>query len=139
MRQDTEREILLQNLLAMGASLLHRSAKAMRSGHIPTQTLLVVECEIWFSEAHKSLLALISAQERAKPGSAPSAERPGENWKAPPATAGLSPASDATSTPPDTKLEVPSSEESSGRTIKPLKTQEKPSINALSYFFVTKP
>jgi hypothetical protein len=115
MRPLSDRELLLQNLLAMGSVLLFRSAQAMRSGDRATQIGLVIECEAWFSETRVSLSQVLNSEDSVGSGtSAPPAESAGVKWNSPPGDNTSSPSSPANSTEPPTESEDTSSPPSSG-------------------------
>ena len=84
MRSPTPRELALQNLLAMGATLLFRSAEAMRGGNRATQLGLVIECEAWFSEARDTLSRAIHSEGGAASHTpVPPAPSSGVAWNSP--------------------------------------------------------
>lgn len=57
MRPITERELLLQNLVATGANLLYRASHAL-SNSTPeaTREAVIIEVETWFAESKQSII-----------------------------------------------------------------------------------
>lgn len=94
-----DREQLLQNLLAMGSTLLFRCSKAMAENDRVLQLTLVAECEIYFSEALSSLSAAHSEDTTAVSfASAPPVVSYGEKLSWGPPGSGLSLPSDVPNT-----------------------------------------
>ncbi len=140
MREPTERELFLQNLLATSAILVYRSAKAMASGNTAEQQLLVIECNQWFSETRASLLGEISSEEtrRDTSTSARPAEMPGEKWKSPPSETSSFQAGPVSNTETPSTVAGVSSTESPGSTIPRKEISLTPSQRAAMNFFLMK-
>ncbi len=140
MREPTDRELYLQNLLATSAILVYRSAKAMASGNAQEQQLLVIECNQWFSETRASLLGEISSEETRKATStfvAPAATL-GEKWKSPSGETTSSPPGLASNTETPSTVGEVSSTESPGSIIPRKETSLTPSQRAAMNFFLMK-
>jgi len=126
----TPREVYLQNLLAMAATLLFRATTELRSGSLVSQKLLVIECEAWFSETRNSLTAALSAEVyEVSPTSAEPAETSGDEFSSPVKDVGWSRPPLANPTEIGESEGVSSSPSSTGTT-----PPEAPKKNALQAF-----
>ncbi len=141
MREPTDRELYLQNLLATSAVLVYRSAKAMAAGSYQEQQLLVIECNQWFSEVKSSLSAEIRSAEsrRVIPTPAPPAESNGVAWKRGGTATGLTPPGLVKTTETNSTEGGASSTESLGLTSPPSEASLTPSQLAAMTFFGMKP
>ena len=86
MRDYTERELILNNLLAMAATLVYRSARAMaKPENQSEQAGLIIECEAWFFETKYTLSQIVTSEAivKATDISAQPVESYGVNWKSP--------------------------------------------------------
>lgn len=55
MRENSPRETLLQNLLAVSSVLLYRSTKLLHDGTMAARESLVIEIEEWFAESQAAI------------------------------------------------------------------------------------
>ena len=140
MRDYSERELLLQNLLATAATLVYRASRAMGEGNLVSQKVLVIECEAWFSETKLSLSAALASEATAPviPTPARPAENSGDVWKSPPVSQGkpgLTPPGPAKTTETPSTEGEGSSSESAGVTIPQPSPWKKPSNESALNFF----
>lgn len=61
MQELSKREIILQNLLAQAATLLFKTSKALNP---LTQEELIIQCEEWFVEAPRIIIACLAETEK---------------------------------------------------------------------------
>jgi len=144
MRDYSERELLLQNLLATAATLVYRASRAMGENNLVAQKVLVIECETWFSETKESLSAALASGATAPviPTPAPPAGNNGDVWKSPPVTRekpGLIPPGLVKNTETPSTEGVPSYKESAGGISPARVISTKPSNASAMAFFGMKP
>ena len=83
MRDNSARELLLQNRLALAATLLFQASQILNGREKCNLPILLLEIEGFFSETKNLLAAELAAEVRAAamPTSAPPAEKSGERWR----------------------------------------------------------
>lgn len=130
------REVFLQNLLAMAATLLYRATKAMdRADNTPEQEALVIENESWFKETRVAIIRALETPDlgAATAISASPAANSGQNWNSPNRGNGIQLIKPVLPTDVDTTSAEPLSPRSSGGNLKG-KRPLLPDAQALSYF-----
>jgi len=84
MPQQTERELLLQNLVATGASLLFRASKALGESATPEQReAVIIETERWFLESKAQIIQALARPEIYPSLPEPVEEEESTPWKKP--------------------------------------------------------
>ncbi len=65
--KSNNKELFLQNTLAMAAVLIHRCAENLRTHGDITSQVLLLECEQWFFDTRNAIEELLTQEENTEP------------------------------------------------------------------------